>query len=69
MKYDGKRFETYPKQMLLNTYALTVYFNKSFRFYQPEKLCYLLLRFNPTLAGELDIVEVRRYPPDHPDPK
>ena len=55
--------------MLLNTFALTCYFNRSFRFYHPEKLCYWLLRFNPTLEGSLDIVEVRRYPADHPDPK
>ena len=27
------------------------------------------MRFNPTLQGELDIVEVRRYPSDHSDPK
>ena len=63
------RFETYAKKMLLNTFALTCYFNRSFRFYHPEKLCYWLLRFNPTLEGSLDIVEVRRYPADHPDPK
>ena len=27
------------------------------------------MKFNPTLEGSLDIVEVRRYPSDHPDPK
>ena len=69
MSYQGKRFETYAKKMLLNTYALTCYFNRSFRFYQPDKLCYWILRFNPTLQGNLDIVEVRKYPNDHPDPK
>ena len=69
MSYQGMRFETYAKKMLLNTFALTCYFNRSFRFYQPEKLCYWLLRFNPTLEGSLDIIEVRRYPADHPDPK
>ena len=55
IKFDGKTFETYPKKLIMSKYALTVYFNKSFRFYQPEKLCYWLLRFNPTLEGELDI--------------
>ena len=69
IKYDGKTFETFPKKLIMSKYALTCYFNKSFRFYQPEKLCYWLLRFNPTLEGELDIVEVRRYPATHPDPK
>ena len=69
MKLSGKRFETYAKKMLLSRYALTCYFNRSFRFYQPEKLCYWLLRFNPTLQGSLNMVEVRRYSSDHPDPK
>ena len=68
-KHRGKRYETYAKKMLLSTYALTCYFNRLFRFYAPEKLCYWLLRFNPTLEGSLDIVEVRKYPADHPDPK
>ena len=69
MKHQNKRFETYAKKMLLSRYALTCFFNRSFRFYQPEKLCYWLLCFNPTLQGNLDIVEVRRYTADHPDPK
>ena len=69
MSHNGKQFETYARKMILNKYALTCYFNRSFRFYKPEKLCYWLLRFNPTLEGNLDIVEVRRYASDHSDPK
>ena len=69
MTFKSKRFEMYARKMLLNKYALTCYFNWSFQFYQLEKLCYWLLRFNPTLQGNLDIVEVRRYSSDHPDPK
>ena len=69
MTFQGKCFETYARKMILNKYALTCYFNRSFRFYQPEKLLYWLLRFNPTLQGNLDIVEVRRYSSDHQDPK
>ena len=49
----------------MDTYALTIYFNSAFQKQTPERLIYWLLKFNPTLKGRIDIVEVRKYPPSH----
>ena len=59
------RFCLAPRKLLMDTYALTIYFNSAFQKQTPERLIYWLLKFNPTLKGRIEIVEVRKYPPTH----
>lgn len=69
IEIEGKRFESYPKQMLLNRYALTVYFNSAFkRITDSIRLLFWLKQFNG-FTGELELVETRHYPADHPTRK
>ena len=65
----GLRYESYPRRMLLRTYGLTVYFNSAFEQINTKKSMYWLLKFNPTLKGEIEIVEVRKYPASHENTK
>ena len=55
--------------MLLKTYGLTIYFNSVFEQINTKKLMYWLLKFNPTLKGEIELVEVRKYPASHENTK
>ena len=59
------RFCLAPRKLLMDVYALTIYFNSAFQKQTPERLMYWLLKFNRTLKGRVDIVEVRKYPPTH----
>ena len=59
------RFCLAPRKLLMETYALTIYFNSAFQKQTPERLIYWLLKFNRTLKGWIEIVEVRKYPPSH----
>ena len=69
LEMDGKRFETYPKRMLLNRYALTVYFNAAFkRITDAYRLLFWIKQFNG-FKGEMELVETRLYPADHPTRK
>ena len=63
------RFCLAPRKILMDTYALTVYFNSAFQKQAPESLIYWLLKFNPTLKGTVEVVEVRKYPPTHENTK
>ena len=65
----GLRYESYPRRMLLRTYGLTVYFNSAFEQINMKKLMYWLLKFNPTLQGEIELVEVWKYPASHKNTK
>ena len=69
LEMEGKRFETYPKRMLLNRYALTVYFNAAFkRITDAYRLLFWIKQFNG-FKGEMELVETRLYPADHPTRK
>ena len=64
----NKRFESYPKRMLLNRYALTIYFNAAFSFSNAPKLLFFFKKLNG-FQGDLTIAETRFYPDDHPTRK
>ena len=53
------RFCLAPRKLLMDKYALTCYFNASFKMQKPKNLIYWILKFNPTLKGKADLVEVR----------
>ena len=59
------RYDMAPRKVLMEKYAFTVYFNKAFKKQQPERLMYWLMKFNPTLKGNIHVVEVRKYPESH----
>ena len=58
-----------PRKILMDKYAFTIFFNKAFRKQQPDRLMFWLLKFNPTLHGNINIVEVRKYPENHENAK
>ena len=65
----GKKFESYPKRMLLNRYALTIYFNAAFsRIVDSCRLLFWIKQFNG-FKGQMEMVETRRYPVTHPSRK
>ena len=59
------RYDMAPRKVLMDKYAFTIFFNKAFKKQQPERLMYWLMKFNPTLSGNINIVEVRKYPESH----
>ena len=59
------RYDMAPRKVLMDKYAFTIFFNKAFRKQQPERLMFWLMKFNPTLSGNINIVEVRKYPESH----
>ena len=63
------RFDMAPRKILMDKYAFTIFFNKAFRKQQPDRLMFWLLKFNPTLKGNVNIVEVRKYPENHANPR
>ena len=63
------RFCLAPRKLLMDKYALTCYFNSSFKMQKPKNLIYWILKFNPTLKGKADLVEVREYPASHENTK
>ena len=63
------RFCLAPRKLLMDKYALTCYFNSSFKMQKPKNLIYWILKFNPTLKGKADLVEVREYPATHENTK
>ena len=54
IKRGNKRFESYPKRMLLNRYALTIYFNSAFSFSSGPKLLSFFKKLNG-FEGDLTI--------------
>ena len=48
-----------PRKHLMDKYALTCYFNSSFKMQKPRNLIYWILKFNPNLKGKADLVEFR----------
>ena len=64
----NKRFESYPKRMLLNRYALTIYFNAAFAYSTAPKLLFFFKKLNG-FQGDLTIAETRFYPDNHPTRK
>ena len=68
IKMGNKRFESYPKRMLLNRYALTIYFNAAFQFSTAPKLLFFFKKLNG-FEGDLTIAETRFYPDNHPTRK
>ena len=63
------RFCLAPRKLLMDKYVLTCYFNSSFKMQKPKNLIYWILKFNPTLKGKADLVEVREYPASHENTK
>ena len=68
LKIGNKCFESYPKRMLLNRYALTIYFNAAFQWNSELKLLFFIKKLNG-FKGELTMAETRFYPEDHPTRK
>ena len=58
-----------PRKLLMETYALTIYFNSAFQKQDPQRLMFWLLHYNRTLKGRIDIIEVRKYPASHENTK
>ena len=63
------RFCLAPRKLLMDKYALTCYFNSSFKMQKPKNLIYWILKFNPTLKGKAELFEVRKYPSTHENTK
>ena len=68
LKIGNKRFESYPKRMLLNHYAITIYFNAAFAWSPVPKLLFWFWKLNG-FEGNLTMAETRHYPDDHPNRK
>ena len=68
LKIGNKRFESYPKRMLLNRYAITIYFNAAFAWSPVPKLLFWFRKLNG-FEGNLTMAETRYYPDDHPSRK
>ena len=68
IEIGNKRFESYPKRMLLNRYALTIYFNAAFQYSTAPKLLFFFKKLNG-FEGDLTIAETRFYPDNHPTRK
>ena len=68
LKIGNKRFESYPKRMLLNRYAITIYFNSAFAWSTVPKLLFWFRKLNG-FEGNLTMAETRHYPDDHPTRK
>ena len=68
LRIGNKCFESYPKRMLLNRYALTIYFNAAFQWNSELKLLFFIKKLNG-FKGELTMAETRFYPDDHPTRK
>ena len=68
LRIGNKCYESYPKRMLLNRYALTIYFNAAFQWNSELKLLFFIKKLNG-FKGELTMAETRFYPEDHPTRK
>ena len=67
LQIGNKRFESYPKRMLLNRYAITIYFNAAFAWSTVPKLLFWFRKLNG-FDGNLTMAETRHYPDDHIPP-
>lgn len=67
IEIEGKRFESYPKRMLLNPYAITIYFTAAFEHIKVPKLLFWFKKFNG-FQGKV-MVDTKHYPADHPTRK
>ena len=68
LEIGKKRIESYPKRMLLNRYAITIYFNAAFAWSTVPKLLFFFRKLNG-FDGNLTMAETRHYPDDHPTRK
>ena len=59
-------FETFPKNSLLKSYGLTLYVHKGMRAFRPTMIVETLRRSNPQLKGELEVMECKEFPHNHP---
>ena len=63
------KFETFPKNCLIDSYGLTMYVHKGTLPFRPPMLIDSFRLSNPALKGTLELVDVKVYPLDHPSPK
>ena len=68
IQVGNKRYESYPKRMLLNRYAITIYFNSAFQWTETPKLLFWFRKLNG-FDGDLTMVDTKHYPKDHPTRK
>ena len=61
------RFCLAPRKLFMDKYALTCYFNSSFKMQKPKNLIYWILMLNLTLKDKADLV--REYPASHENTK
>ena len=61
VKIGNKRFELYPKRMLLNRYAITIYSNSAFAWSTVPKLLFFFRKLNG-FEGNLTMAEKRHSP-------
>ena len=61
------RFCLAPRKLFMDKYALTCYFNSSFKMQKPKNLIYWILKLNLTLKDKADLV--REYPASHENTK
>ena len=57
--------ESFPKQTLLGSYAMTLYAHKGSLPYRPAILVALLMQSNPDLKGSIEVLESKNYPLNH----
>ena len=57
--------ESFPKQTLLGSYAMTLYAHKGSLPYRPAVLVALLMQSNPDLKGSIEVLESKNYPLNH----
>ena len=50
----------------MDSYGLTIYAHKGTRPFRPMTLVQALRRSNPQLRGEVEVIECREYPLNHP---
>ena len=63
--YKNLHVESFPKQTLLGSYAMTLYAHKGSLPYRPAILVALLMQSNPDLKGSIEVLESKNYPLNH----
>ena len=63
--YKNLYVESFPKQTLLGSYAMTLYAHKGSLPYRPAVLIALLMQSNPDLKGSIEVLESKNYPLNH----
>ena len=60
--YKNLYVESFPKQTLLGSYAMTLYAHNGSLPYRPAILVALLMQSNPDLKGSIEVLESKNYP-------